>query len=306
MNEISKRIEPVAAPAVVVTGATQGVGRALAEEFARAGHSLLLVARDETALATVAKALSKEHNVEVKFVAADLCTVEGCDAVEEALARRSLYADILVNNAAIMTAGFFQDQDPATLRQTVDLNARAVVDLVRRFLPGMIARRSGGILNVASVEGFMPVPYQATYAASKAFVLSFTRALAYETMGTGVRVASLAPGAVATAMHAKAGAEYSRYVQLFPVKSAEEIARVGYRRFMRGRKTIVIGLFNRIGLFLRRFTPDFLIVPLMGWFFRVRDAAGNLQLPRALVARKSAKDRARKQAASNDDPSLAA
>ena len=144
-------------------------------------------------------------------------------------------------------------------------------------------------VNVASVEGFMPVPYQATYAASKAFVLSFTRALAYETMGTGVRVASLAPGAVATAMHAKAGAEYSRYVQLFPVKSAEEIARVGYRKFMRGRKTIVIGLFNRIGLFLRRFTPDFLIVPLMGWFFRVRDADGNLQLPRALAERRTAK-----------------
>jgi uncharacterized protein len=306
MNEISKRIEPVAAPAVVITGATQGLGRALAEEFARAGHTLLLVARDETALATVAKALSSEHNVEVKFVAADLATVEGCDAVEEALARRFLYADILVNNAAIMTAGFFQDQDPATLRRIVDLDVRAVVDLVRRFLPGMIARRSGGILNVASVEGFMPVPYQATYAASKAFVLSLTRALAYETMVTGVRIASLAPGAVATAMHAKAGAEYSRYVQLFPVKSAEEIARIGYRRFMRGRKTIVIGLFNRIGLFLRRFTPDFLIVPLMGWFFRVRDAAGNLQLPRALAERRSAKGRARSKPASDDGPSLAA
>jgi short-subunit dehydrogenase len=305
MNEINTRVEPVA-PAVVVTGATQGVGRALAEEFARAGHTLLLVARDETALTTVAKALSKAHNVEVKFVAADLGTVEGCDAVEKALARSGLYADILVNNAAIMTAGFFQDQDPATLRQIVDLDARAVVDLVRRFLPGMIARRSGGILNVASVEGFMPVPYQAAYAASKAFVLSLTRALAYETMGTGVRVASLAPGAVATAMHAKAGAEYSRYVQLFPVKSAEEIARVGYRRFMRGRKTIVIGLFNRIGLFLRRFTPDFLIAPLMGWLFRVRDADGNLQLPRALAERRSANARARKQAASDDGPSLAA
>jgi uncharacterized protein len=305
MNDISKKVEPVA-PAVVVTGATQGLGKALAGEFARAGHTLLLVARDETALATVAKALSSEHNVEVKFVAADLATVEGCDAVEDALARSDLYADILVNNAAIMAAGFFQDEDPATLRQIVDLDARAVVDLVRRFLPGMIARRSGGILNIASVEGFMPVPYQATYAASKAFVLSFTRALAYETMGTGVRIASLAPGAVATPMHAKAGAEYSRYVQLFPVKSAEEIARVGYRRFMRGRKTIVIGLFNRIGLVLRRFTPDFLLVPLMGWFFRVRDAEGNLQLPRALAERKSATARARKQAASGDGPSLAA
>jgi short-subunit dehydrogenase len=305
MNEISKRVEPVA-PAVVVTGATQGLGKALAEEFARAGHVLFLVARDETALATVAKALSKAHDVEVKFVAADLGTVEGCDAVEEALARRGLYADILVNNAAIMAAGFFQDQSPAKLRQIVDLDVRAVVDLVRRFLPGMIARRRGGILNVASVEGFMPVPYQAAYAAGKAFVLSLTRALAYETMGTGVRVASLAPGAVATAMHAKAGAEYSRYVQLFPVKTTEDVARIGYRRFMRGRKTIVVGWFNHISLFLRRFTPDFLIVPLMGWMFRVRDAAGNLQLPRALAERGSASGGTRSNAASDDGPSLAA
>jgi short-subunit dehydrogenase len=304
MNEISKRVEPVA-PAVVITGATQGLGKALAEEFARAGHVLFLVARDETALATVAKALSKAHDVEVKVVAADLGTVEGCDAVEEALARRGLYADILVNNAAIMSAGFFQDQNPATLRQIVDLDVRAVVDLVRRFLPGMIARRRGGILNVASVEGFMPVPYQAAYAASKAFVLSLTRALAYETMGTGVRVASLAPGAVATAVHAKAGAEDSRYVQLLPVKTAEDVARIGYRRFMRGRKTIVAGWFNHVSLFLRRFTPDFLIVPLMGWFFRVRDADGNLQLPRALAER-SANGDMRSQAASGDGPSLAA
>jgi hypothetical protein len=90
------------------------------------------------------------------------------------------------------------------------------------------------------------------------------------------------------------------------VKSAEDVARIGYRKFMRGRKIIVIGWFNRISLFLRRFTPDFLIVPLMGWFFRVRDADGNLQLPRALAERRSAKTRARSKAASGDGPSLAA
>jgi hypothetical protein len=170
----------------------------------------------------------------------------------------------------------------------------------------MIARKQGGILNLASVEGFMPVPYQATYAATKAFVLSLTRALAYETMGTGVRIAALAPGAVETTMHAKAGAEYSRYVQLFPVMTAEEVARIGYRKFMRGRRTIVTGWFNRVGLFVRRFAPDFLLVPLMGWFFRVRDADGNLQLPRVLAARKAKYGRNRAGAHPGDGPSLAA
>ena len=307
MNDSSKRVEALAA-AVVITGATQGLGKALAHEFARAGHTLFLVARDETALAATATELSKAHKVDVKFAAADLGTVEGCDAVEEELARSGLYADMLVNNAGLMTAGFFQDEDPATLRRIVDLNAHAVVDLTRRFLPGMIARKSGGILNIASVEGFMPVPYQATYAATKALVLSLTRALAYETMYTGVRVSALAPGAVATTMHGKAGAEHSRYVQLFPVKSAEDVARIGYRKFMRGRKIILTSWFNRLSVFARRFTPDLLLVPAMGWFFRVRDAEGNLQLPRALAEPKpkTGTGRLPTEAPSGDDPSLPA
>jgi short-subunit dehydrogenase len=170
------------------------------------------------------------------------------------------------------------------------------------FLPGMIGRGRGGVLNVASIEGFMPVPYQATYAASKAFVLSFSRALAYETMGTGVRVSALAPGAVLTEMHAKAGAEYSRYVQLFPVMSAEDVARIGYRKFMRGRTTIVPGLFNRVALFFRRFTPNFLLLPGMGWLFRVRDAEGNLQMPRNQQASNTGDGRLNTGTSSGENP----
>ncbi|HEX2449358.1 MAG TPA: SDR family oxidoreductase [Methyloceanibacter sp.] len=305
MNDIGKRMEPFTA-AVVITGATQGIGRALADEFARAGHTLVLVARDEAKLKATARSLTQAHGIEVKYVAIDLSTAEGCAGLEVALRRFHLYADILVNNAAIMTAGFFQDQDPAKLRQIVDLDVQAVVDLTRRFLPGMIARRQGGVLNVASVEGFMPVPYQATYAAAKAFVLSFTRAIAYETMGTGVRVSALAPGATTTAMHAKAGAEYSRYVQLFPVMAPEDVARIGYRKFMRGRKTIVTGWFNRLSILAWRFAPDFALVPLMGWFFRVRDVAGNLQMPRMISSRKPANGRLPVDTASDDGPSLAA
>jgi len=292
MNEIDKTAEPFA-PAVVITGATQGIGRALAEEFARFGHTLLLVARDEAMLAETARELTAAHDVEVKFTARDLSTVEGCAGVEEALRRFGLYADILVNNAAIMSAGFFQDQEHATLRQVVDLDVRAVVDLTRRFLPGMVARRRGGVLNVASMEGFMPVPYQATYAAAKAFVLSLSRALAYETMYTGVRISVLAPGTTATGLHTKAGAENSRYVMLLPVMTSEELARIAYRKFMRGKKVIVAGWFNRLGVIAVRFVPDLLLVPAIGWLFRVRDAEGNLQLPRALPRPETSKARAR-------------
>jgi short-subunit dehydrogenase len=226
--------------------------------------------------------------------------------VEEALRRFGLYADMLVNNAALMSAGFFQDQDRATMRRIVELNASAVVDLTRRFLPGMIARRRGGVLNVASMEGFMPVPYQATYAAAKAFVLSLSRALAYETMYTGVRISALAPGTTATDLHAKAGAENSRYVMLLPVMTSEDLARIAYRQFMRGKKVIVAGWFNRLSLVARRFAPDFALVPFMGWLFRVRDAEGNLQMPKPLERPKPANKRAPAEAGAGDRKRLSA
>lgn len=303
MNKPDERLAPFA-PAVVITGATQGIGKALAGEFAREGHTLLLVARDQAELAATARALAEAHGIEVKVVASDLSTIEGCAKLEEALRNFGLYADTLVNNAAMMAAGFFQDEDAAKLRKLIDLDVQAVVDLTCRFLPGMIARRRGGVLNVASMVGFMPVPYQAAYAAAKAFVLSFTRAVAYETMYTGVRVSVLAPGSTATAMHAKAGAENSRYLMFLPVMTPEELARVAYRQFKRGKKVIVTGWFNHLGLFARRLAPDFAVVPLMGWFFRVRDAEGNLQWPRAATQPKSGRLRA--DAPSGDGPSLPA
>jgi len=281
MNARDKTPE-LLAPAAVITGATQGIGRALADEFAKGGHTLLLVARTETSLAKAASEIAAKYNVAVHYVACDLSTKEGCDQVAEALRRRRLYCESLVNNAAIMRAGFFQDQDEETLLKLVDLNVRAIVDLTRRFLPDMLARGKGGVLNVASLEGFMPVPYQATYAATKAFIISFSRALAYEIMGTGVRVCTVAPGTIETEMHAKAGAENSRYVALLPGMSAQTMAEAAYRRFMRGNWVIIEGLLNRIVANGVRFIPGIMLIPAVGWFFRVRDAEGNLQWPKPL------------------------
>ena len=279
MNDTSPAPQPTAA-AAVITGATEGIGRALAEEFARNGHILLLVARSEDALARTARELETKHCVQVKTTAQDLSTLEGCAGIEQALASYGLHADVLVNNAAVMYADFFHDQDPDNLHRVADLNVRAVIDLTRRFLPGMLARGRGGILSVASVEGFMPVPYQATYAASKAFVISLSRALSYETMYSGVRVSVLCPGPIDTGMHAKAGGENSLYVRFLPVMTPEKMARIGYRRFGRGNKIIVAGLFNRFSVIGSRFTPYLLLLPFMGMLFRVRDAEGNVQMPK--------------------------
>src|SRR5215475_13899504 len=283
MNDTNLRSDPSRAlPAVVITGGTGGIGRALAEQFARDGHNLVLVARDKAKLDRTAAELSSAYPVEVKVTAQDLTTTEGCAGVEQAVRGFGLYADVLVNNAGVMASGFFQDADLAAMRRMIDLDVRAVVDLTSRFLPGMLARGGGGVLNIASMMGYMPVPYEAAYAASKAFVLSFSKALAYETMGTGVTISVVAPGVVSTALHAKAGGLNSRYLLWFPAWTPEQVAKLAYRRFKRGWSVTLPGLGNKLGALARRFAPDFALVPLMGWFFRVRDDQGNVLWPRTL------------------------
>ena len=283
MNDTNLRSDPSRAlPAVVITGGTGGIGRALAEQFARDGHNLVLVARDKAKLDRTAAELSSAYAVEVKVTAQDLTTTEGCAGVEQAVRGFGFYADVLVNNAGVMASGFFQDADLAAMRRMIDLDVRAVVDLTSRFLPGMLARGGGGVLNIASMMGYMPVPYEAAYAASKAFVLSFSKALAYETMGTGVTISVVAPGVVSTALHAKAGGLNSRYLLWFPAWTPEQVAKLAYRRFKRGWSVTLPGIGNKLGALARRFAPDFALVPLMGWFFRVRDDQGNVLWPRPL------------------------
>ncbi|HEY8276187.1 MAG TPA: SDR family oxidoreductase [Methyloceanibacter sp.] len=280
MNDIHLKREPgVTAPAVVITGATDGIGRCLAEEFARGGHTLLLVARDESRLAMTRAELVRAHGIRVEITSQDLSTIEGCAGIELALRRFGLHADVLVNNAGIMGSGFFQDEELERVQRIVDLNIRAVVDLTLRFLPGMITRRHGGVLNIGSMMGFMPVPYEATYAASKAFLISFSKSLSYETMGTGVTVSVIMPGAVATDLHARAGTSNSYYLNVFPLMTPERVAEVAYRSFKNGRSVILPGFLNPLGAFAMRFVPDTLLLPLMGLLFRVRDEDGNPQGP---------------------------
>jgi short-subunit dehydrogenase len=298
MNDVKSRSSAAALkPATIITGATEGIGRAFADEFARDGHTLLLVARDPAKLAQAASELARDHSIEVRVTAQDLATVEGCDGVEQALRRFGLYADVLVNNAGIMSSGFFQDEDLNRVRRLIDLDVRAVVDLTLRFLPGMIGRGRGGVINISSMMGYLPVPYQATYAASKAFVLSFSKALAYETIGTGVRVSVVAPGVVTTALHQKAGAQNSRYLLWFPPWTPEEVARLAYRRFNRGWSVTMPGIVNKLGAFTLRFVPDFLLVPLMGWFFRVRDEEGRVLWPGGTLSAPTPKPKPAKQPA---------
>lgn len=256
-------------PVTVVTGASEGIGRALAGEFARAGHELLLVARNADNLAAVAAELAPAR---VQILTADLATEAGCDAVEVELERIAACCNILVNNAAIGLGGLFVEQPLADLARLADLNMRAVTGLTRRFLPGMLARGDGGVLNVASLGGLMPTPHQAAYYASKAYVLSLTEALAHETAGQGVRISVLVPGPVATLFHARMGTEHSYYLAVLGVMSATQVAQAGYRGFRRGRTVIYPGLFTYFNAMALRFLPHWLMIPVLGWMLQRRQA----------------------------------
>jgi len=257
--------------ATVITGASEGIGRALAAEFARAGHELLLVARSAEPLAAAAAELATS-GVAVATLSADLATAEGCAAVEAALAAAGAYCDVLVNNAAIGFGGDFAAQPLDGLDRLVDLNIRAVTNLSRRFLPGMISRGRGGILNVASLGALMPGPQQAAYYASKAYVLSLTEAIAQEVAGQGLRISALVPGPVATKFHARMATEHAYYLSLVGVMTAGEVARAGYRGFQRGRTLVYPGVIHHLNAVALRLLPHWVIIPVVSWMLRPRQA----------------------------------
>lgn len=256
-------------PLVVITGGSEGIGLALAGEFAKTGHDLLLVARSADTLAAAASQLAST-GATIHTLAADLATPQGCQAVEAELASLNAYCDILINNAATGLSGPFAGQPPDDLTRLADLNMRAVTDLTRRFLPGMLERGQGGVLNVASLGGLVPGPNQAAYYASKAYVISLTRALAHECAGQGLRISALLPGPVATPFHARMSAEHSYYLGVMGVMSPEQVARAGFRGFQSGRTLIFPGVINHLNAAALRVIPSSFIVPVLGWLLKRR------------------------------------
>ena len=263
------------APVTLITGASRGIGLALAHEFGRAGHTLVLTARNRIALEDVTTSLSEAYGIEVHAQAGDLATAQGCEALAETINRAGLEVDYLVNNAAIGQCGPFHEADRELLTGLIDLNVAAPTDLTRRFLPGMIARKSGGVLNVASLGGFAPGPYQASYMASKAFVVSLTEALANEVWQSGVKMAVLTPGPVASEFHENAGSEHSYYIRFLGVLSAERVARIAFANFMCGQTVIIPGWSNMLSALTMRLTPHFLMVPFNGWLLKRRERPGD-------------------------------
>ncbi len=246
----------------VITGASSGIGLEIARLFAADRHDVLLVARRESRLQEVAALLTREFGIAASFLAADLGAPGGARRVLEEIARRRLTVDALVNNAGFGLYGAFSESDPRATLEMVEVNVTSLTELSRGVLPSMVERRSGRILNVASTAAFLPGPLMAVYYATKAYVLSFSEALANELSGTGVTVTALCPGPTRTAFQERAGLSGSRLFAGPLVGDARRVARAGYRGMVRGRRLVVPGLANKAMVQALRFSPRRLVTAM--------------------------------------------
>jgi short-subunit dehydrogenase len=252
---------PASAPTTLVTGASSGIGESLAHCFAEAGHNVVLVARSADKLAALADDLAGRHGIKAWVEPADLSTEGAAARLAATLKRKRRPIDVLVNNAGVLLQGPFTGMKPADHQQLIDLNITGLTALLAHFVPAMVERGRGKVLNVASIAAFQPVPTLATYAATKAYVLSLTESLSEELKGTGVTVTALCPGITATNMLKDARAANARLKQLPPflVGDVVDVARQGFAACMKGEVICVPGLMNRAAMIASRGTPKWLV-----------------------------------------------
>jgi short-subunit dehydrogenase len=248
-------------PVAVITGASSGIGAALAHEFAAHGHELVLVARREQALIGVAEAIAAKGSTRPTVLRLDVARIDAARDIAEALARRGLEPEIVVNNAGFGLLGAADRLDRAAQLAMIDLNVRALTDLSLAFIENL-ERRKGGILNVASTAGFLPGPGMAVYYATKAYVISFSEALHQELKPRGVRVTALCPGPVPTEFQARSGMRSDAF-PAFLTRSAESVAEDAYRALKEGHRLVVPGLVNKMVPVLASISPRSILLKII-------------------------------------------
>lgn len=263
----------------LITGASGGIGAAFAKALATAGAHLILVARSEEKLRTLADQLASQHAIRAEVIVADLSRAGVARMVFEETQQRGLTVDILINNAGFGTYGQFDTLDTEREQQEILLNVATLVELTHFFLPLMVERHQGAIINVASLAAYQPTPYMAVYGATKAFVLSFTEALWGEYQGQGVRILALSPGETATEFFKALGDD--RYST--PAGNAErpeKVVQVGLRALAQGRPSVISGRQNALSAHLLRFFPRRMVVRVITQFIKQRQRSA----PRAGAA----------------------
>jgi uncharacterized protein len=265
---------PSSSTAALVTGASAGIGSAIAAELAARGHNLVLVARRKQRLQELARTLSADHGIRAEAVACDLSKPAPRGRLPARIDDLGLRVEILVNNAGFATNGPFDKADPEREIEQVRVLVEAVVALSAAFIPPMSQRRRGAVLNVASTAGMQPLPYSAGYSAAKAYVLTFSEALHQELKGRGVTVTVLAPGPVATdfweisGWEVTGGQTFERAVPRPAWITAEEAARAAVEGLESGRRVVVPGLGVRAAATAGRFVPNALKLPTIERFMR--------------------------------------
>jgi short-subunit dehydrogenase len=249
-------------PATLITGASAGIGAALAHHFASNGHKLVLVARRTAALNELAGAIETRGLPRPHVITADLTKSDAPALIADELRARDIEPNYVVNNAGFGLVGAAAELDRAEQLTMVDLNARALTDLSLRFVDSL-ARHRGGILNVASVAAWLPGPRMAVYYATKAYVVSFSDALHWELRPRGIRVTALCPGPVPTEFQARAGFTDDNSTDMLAL-SADRVALDGYRALQQGRRLVMPGVLNRATTIFTRFAPRALLLAAVG------------------------------------------
>jgi uncharacterized protein len=242
-------------PIALITGASSGIGLELAKLFARESHDLALVARSHDTLKHIAEEFQQTYGVQVKCYAKDLSVSSAPEEIFEALQSEGGNIDILVNNAGFGWRGEFAEMNPADALEMIQVNITSLTHLTRLFLPGMLERKRGRILNVASTAAFQSGPMMATYYASKAYVLNFSLALSEELKETGVTVTAFCPGPTVTGFGERAGFKNEKIFSGLLSMNVTDVALDGYKGLMKGRLLVISGWKNWLGTQIVRFLP---------------------------------------------------
>ncbi len=248
----------------LITGPTSGIGKQLAIQLAKKGYDQVLVSRNEEKLIELSEQLTNKYGIQTHHIVADLANPDSIEKIFQETKMKGLEIDVLVNNAGFDVYAPFAESDWQANERLLTVNVKAVLDLTHRFLPLMVQRKQGHILNIGSIGSFIPGPNNAVYAAGKAFILSFSEAIAEELRGSGVGVTCLCPGAVSTAFADKADVKNTPLF-IYTAMDPEAVAVAGVRAMEKKKRVYVPGWINKIFIFLYRFFPRSWVTRISKW-----------------------------------------